>query len=341
MIRSSAPLVCNEGKSIVAVFLSGIALSRTNFVSGVYGCVVSCQSTLKLLKCGCYRFMLVKWMKCKSGGKSIMSLSMAELPDGREIHCVNDYEVGFGWHEIVSDDLIERGLDLPADGTYLDVGANIGLFCLRLRDLCPDARIFAFEPMPAAFGALRSNTEKIGGAIQASCLALGDKTGTAQFDHYPALSALSTGDSSVGEKLADGLKKLLFGQGASEDIRAIIDSTGAHERLDDDAFIERLFKKETVTVEVDTLDSVATRFGLDRIDLLKIDTEGQERPVLDGIGEDLWPRIRQLLVEVHRGADELTTIRGELEERGYKTTVEDHPMAQGGAPVFHIYARRS
>ena len=32
------------------------------------------------------------------------------LPDGRIVHCVNDYEVGFGWHEIVSDDVTRHGL---------------------------------------------------------------------------------------------------------------------------------------------------------------------------------------------------------------------------------------
>ena len=26
--------------------------------------------------------------------------------------------------------------------------------------------------------------------------------------------------------------------------------------------------------------------------------------------------------------------------RGFETVTEDHPMAQGGAPVFHIYAHR-
>ena len=53
--------------------------------------------------------------------------AVATLPDGRRVHCVNAYEVGFGWHEIVSDDLTRRGLSLPADGTSVDVGANIGL----------------------------------------------------------------------------------------------------------------------------------------------------------------------------------------------------------------------
>jgi len=270
-----------------------------------------------------------------------MSPETTTLPDGRAIACVNAYEVGFGWHEIVSDDLTARGLDLPRDGTFVDVGANIGLFCLRLRDLCPDARILAFEPMPAAFGALAWNAERMGGRVEAARMAMGAAPGQLAFDHYPALSALSTGDSQTGHHLAEGLKALLFGNGASADIRAIVDKTRAHERLDDEAFKERLFRSETVIAEVDTLDNAMRSRGVADIDLLKIDTEGQERAVLDGIGAAQWPRIRQLLVEVHRGPEELREIREDLEARGYATVVEDHPMAQGGAPVFHIYARRA
>jgi FkbM family methyltransferase len=263
-----------------------------------------------------------------------------KISDGRTVHCVNAYEVGFGWHEIVSDDVTQHGLKLPPDGTYVDVGANIGLFCLRLRDLCPAARIYAFEPMPAAFEALQNNAASMGGFVEVSRLALGAVPGQATFDHYPALSALSTGNAEVGKTLSDGLRNLLFGQGASEEIRAIIDSTGAHEKLDDEAFIDRLFQSEPVVADVDTLNNVVERCAIETIDLLKIDTEGQERPVLDGIGEALWPQIKQLLVEVHRGAEELQTIRAELEGRGYSTVTQDHPMAEGGAPVFHIYAHR-
>ena len=266
--------------------------------------------------------------------------ALATLPDGRSIHCVNDYEVGFGWHEIVSDDLTQHGLALPADGTYVDVGANIGLFCLRLRDLCPTARLLAFEPMPAAFAALQHNATLMGGPIEVCRMALGATSGQAVFEHYPAISALSTGDPVAGKALADGLRGLLFGEGASAEIRAIIDRTGAHERLDDTAFIDRLFRTEPVTAEVDTLDAVAARHGITSIDLLKIDTEGQERAVLDGIGPALWPRIRQLLVEVHRGEEELGSFLAELDGYGYRSVVESHPMAQGGAPVFHIYSHR-
>jgi FkbM family methyltransferase len=266
--------------------------------------------------------------------------SVTTLPDGRSIHCVNAYEVDFGWHEMVSDDLVQHGLSLPADGVYVDVGANIGLFCLRLRDLCPTARIFAFEPMPATFDALQRNAAGLGGSIEVSRMALGAAPGQVVFDHFPALSALSTADPAVGKTLANGLRGLLFGQGGSAEIRAIIDRTGAHERLDDDTFIDQLFRTEAVTAQVDTLDNVAARYGIEAIDLLKIDTEGQERAVLDGIGAALWPRIRQLLIEVHRGPEELSSFLAELEGHGYHCVVQTHPMAEGGAPVFHIYARR-
>ena len=61
---------------------------------------------------------------------------LATLPDGRQIHCVNTYEVDFSVHEIFNDDLQRHGIELPADGVFLDVGANIGLFALhrRLKD---------------------------------------------------------------------------------------------------------------------------------------------------------------------------------------------------------------
>jgi len=262
------------------------------------------------------------------------------LPDGREISCVNDYEVAFNWHEIISDDLTAQGLALPPRGTYIDIGANIGLFCLNLRDLCPTARIYAFEPMPAPFKALRENAERIGGDIEVFRKALGATPGEMSFDFYPAITALSTADTATGEALADGLRELLFNNTGAEEIRAIVERTVAPEMLDDDSFAERLFRKETVTARVDTLDNVVAQHGIGTIDLLKIDTEGHEQAVLDGIDRTLWPRIRQLLIEIHRGPEERDRVSADLENRGYELTIKNHPMAQGGASVSHIYAHR-
>jgi len=263
--------------------------------------------------------------------------SMATLSDGRNIHCVNAYEVAFGWHEISSDDLRARGLTFPP-GTYVDVGANIGLFCIRLRDLCPEAKILAYEPMPAAFAALERNAADLDGDIRTIPLALGAAPGNVTFEQFPGLTALSTANHAVGERLAGGIRSLLSSQG-SADIRAILDRTGAYDRMDDAGFVDQLLTAETITATVDTLARQAEAQGIEQIELLKIDTEGSERAVLDGVGP-LWPRIRQLMIEVHGGADERDAIAAELRERGYRVSADDHPMSEDGAAVFHLYAHR-
>lgn len=270
-----------------------------------------------------------------------MVLSTATLPDGRSVHCVNAYEVDFSWHEIFADDLTAHGLSLPQDGVYVDVGANIGLFALYLNDLCPNARLIAYEPMPASFAALERNIEKMGGRAHAFQMALGAAAGELEFDYYPGISALSTANSAAGDVLSGGLKNLLFSNGASADVRAILDRSGASERMGDEEFIAQLFRVERVRAAVDTLSNQADLHGLGPIDLVKIDTEGAEKDVLAGISDALWPRIRQMLVEVHLGRDETDAIAADLGALGYRTSIGSHPLAEGGAPVFHVYAARS
>ncbi len=60
----------------------------------------------------------------------------------------------------------------------------------------------------------------------------------------------------------------------------------------------RLFRKR-VTCRLRTLSEVIESEGVTRIDLLKVDVEGAEAAVLDGCAEKDWPRIRQVVVEVH------------------------------------------
>ena len=264
----------------------------------------------------------------------------ATLPDGRTILCVNPYEVDFSVHEIFSEDFAAHGIDLPADGIYFDVGANIGLFAIYLRDRCPAGRIFAYEPMPAAFAALAGNAAALTPPAEAIPLGLGRAPGTLEFDYFPGISALSTANRAVGEKLSAGLKSVLAGSGASEAVREIVERTGAKERLAEGEFLDDLFRTESVTAEIDTLSNQLAARGLAEIDLLKIDTEGAEKEVLAGIAESDWPKIRQLLVEVHLGRDETEAIEAALKRRGYRTSIGGHPLSQGGAPVFHIYATR-
>ncbi|WP_170294672.1 FkbM family methyltransferase [Roseospira navarrensis] len=269
-----------------------------------------------------------------------MTLQTAVLPDGRTISCVNTYEVAFAAHEIFSDDLTAHRVTLPAAGVFLDIGANIGLFALRLRDKCPQARIIAFECIPAIYRALEANAAALDPPIEAVNLGLWDRPGTLVFDYFPGVAALSTARPEVGRTLADGLRALLSGQGVADDVRALIEHTGADAARDDPAFLDHLFRTEPVTARVDTLSNQIAVLGLDRVDLLKIDVEGAERTVLAGLSDQDWPKVRQLVVEAHQGEDDTLALAADLRARGYRATIGGHPLSQGGAPVFHVYATR-
>lgn len=267
-------------------------------------------------------------------------MQSATLPDGRNVFCVNAYEVDFGAHEIFTEDLTAHGLSLPADGTYLDVGANIGLFSIYLRDHCPAARIVAFEPMPAVFAPLAANMAALAPPAQAVQLALGAQAGWAEFDYFPGVAALSTQNRAVGQTMAAGLRQLLGGGAADGGVQDVLERTGATQVAADGAFLDDLLRPETVRAQVDTLSAQMAALGIDAVDLLKIDTEGAEREVLAGLAEADWPKIRQLLIEVHLGADVTETMAAELRGRGFRTSIGSHPLSQGGAAVFHIYAAR-
>lgn len=260
------------------------------------------------------------------------------LPDGRPIHCVNAYEVDFSVHEIFNDDLARHGIELPPDGIFLDVGANIGLFSLHLLDLCPAAQVYAYEPMPEAFAALERN---LAGKGQAFAMGLGATPGEIEFEYFPGITALSSSHGAVREELVKGMREILFGAPADQEVAELLEKTGASERsVANPASLESLFSSRTVRASIDTLANQIEKHGLSRIDLLKIDTEGAEKDVLAGLSEANWNLVRQLVVEVHLGRAETDLMQQQIAARGFHTTIGHHPLANAVMPVFHIYAKR-
>ena len=85
------------------------------------------------------------------------------LPNGAEIAHLNRRETDYVYREIFEDQCyLRHGITLGEAATVIDIGANIGLFSLFVRSRCPSASVFAFEPSPAAFRALRANCEATG-----------------------------------------------------------------------------------------------------------------------------------------------------------------------------------
>lgn len=148
---------------------------------------------------------------------------------------------------------------IPQGGVVLDVGANLGTFCLNLAVRRPDLAFHALEPVAATCAWLRANVRRNGAdaRVRVHRLALAERAGTMEM----------TCTRYTNNRLVPG-RGALAGEGPRE------------------------------TVEVGTLDAFAAREGTGRVALLKLDVEGAELLVLRG-GRDLLRRDRpDLLVEV-------------------------------------------
>lgn len=78
---------------------------------------------------------------------------------------------------------LERMVLQRPGGTYVDVGANIGLASLLISELAPSAKVIAFEPIPKTFEYLVENIRRNGceAKISAHRVAVGRQSGSIRF----------------------------------------------------------------------------------------------------------------------------------------------------------------
>jgi FkbM family methyltransferase len=183
--------------------------------------------------------------------------------------------------------------------TAIDVGANWGYFTLVCAHLVgPRGGVVALEPHPRLAPTLRDNVRS-NDLLQVRVLELGAAaaTGVASFTDYP------------GEGSNRGLSRMT--EGAERG-----DFSGVTVALDD--LLDQIVKAQT---------------GLHRpgvVDLVKIDVEGAEHEVLDGMGRGLAAgRYRYVLLECHphalaRRGVSLESCVGPLNASGYTGWLIDH-----------------
>lgn len=142
-------------------------------------------------------------------------------------------------------DLVDKiGLN---PSTIFDIGANIGQTVDFYRDIYPKARILSFEPIPKTFEKLKNHCQ---GKSNVEChnLAFGENRETMSIQ-------VVKDETSVLNSLNDSFQNNL--------------------KSDTESY-------ETVDIKVETLDDFVFEKNIGQIDLLKIDTEGYEIPVLKG-----------------------------------------------------------
>jgi FkbM family methyltransferase len=243
-------------------------------------------------------------------------LKKVQLANGLEIFEINSYETDFLYEEIfVQETYATYDLRIPHGGVVLDIGANIGMFGLYISRKFPGARIFCFEPAPHCLERLRMNLASLGETVQIFATALGDTTGEIEFSYYPRYSIMS----GMFANEQDDVQLLKAGARTQFERKY---GSAPNERALQVLVNSRLGDRQSFRCPITTVSKILAAEKIDRIALVKIDVERAEHAVLAGIDEVDWPRIDQVVVEVHdQGAQEHESVADMLKQRGYNTSL--------------------
>jgi FkbM family methyltransferase len=230
-------------------------------------------------------------------------------------------EAHYLYHEIFTHD--DYLLDLPTlrpNAVVVDAGANIGMFALRIIRACPAAQLTVVEPVPATCSLLRANLAGIAaGEVRVFETALGEHPGRTVLTAYEHLSANST--SRPQEKPAQWVAEM---RGMQEDPR----------------LADEMLSTSQVEADVVRLSTLLPE-PPSRIDLVKIDVEGAELEVLQGIDDHDWPRIDAVVVEVHDVGGRLSMIERLLLRYGFSCTVRVPAMMSPDLRHHIVTAQRA
>jgi FkbM family methyltransferase len=182
----------------------------------------------------------------------------------------------------VKEEYLGGTLSLDNCRYVVDVGANIGIFTLFAKLRNPAVVVHAFEPIKATYDVLLKNIELHGltDVYPHNC-ALGNVDGTERrLTFYPNAAGITTAYPESKEALKRHLTEVL----GQETANYIFHAPQVH------------------NVQTRTLSALLDEAVIPAIDLLKIDVEGDELAVLQGIAPQHYPLVRQISAEVHSDA---------------------------------------
>jgi FkbM family methyltransferase len=238
---------------------------------------------------------------------------LVEVDDGLQVYSPSAVDARFLYREIFTFNGY-GDIALPDRPFVIDVGANIGLFLLKVKRAVPDAEVLAFEPMPDLAEAVRANVAHHGlTGVTLHEVALGaERQSDVPFTYYPMLPSSSTRFPEKQERLKEVMGRTFPAR-----------------------VVERMYRGRALTREVARLSDYLD----DRpVDLLKVDTSGSELEVLDGIDAAHWPLLREIVLDVQDQNGRVAAICDRLTAAGMQPRVRPAPMAEGDGLNFLIHA---
>lgn len=256
------------------------------------------------------------------------------LPNNMAIAHLNKNETDFLYKEVFEKNAyLKHGIVINDNDCVFDVGSNIGLFSLYASEAAKNVKIYAFEPNPYVFELLQINTSLYDITAKIFDCGLSRKSQSTTFTFYPKISFLSGlyADSSEEIELVESYirKNEVPGIKQPHEYKKLV-----HELLED-----RLQSKE-LKVQLHTLSEIIKSNQIYQIDLLKINVEKAEHDVLAGITEHDWPKINQVVLELHDIDNRLTDTLTLFEQHGFNVTKEHDWSLEKESNVYYLYATR-
>ncbi|MER5845060.1 FkbM family methyltransferase [Streptomyces prasinus] len=254
------------------------------------------------------------------------------LPNGLTVHHQNEAETRHFYEDIFDHRVYAKnGISLRGGDTVVDVGGNIGLFTLFAHYEAQNVRVFTFEPAPPMFELLSRNVEEHGVDAKLFNIGISDTEAEARFTFYPRSSGMSSFHPDEEEE-KHNLRTIIANQRTTDaETRRL--SAYAEELMD------VRFEAIEYTARLRPLSAVIHEQGIERIDLIKIDVQKSERQVIDGIADEDWPKIRQMVLEAHDADGEVERLSKLLEDRGFTVTAEQDELYVG-TDIYNIFAVR-
>jgi FkbM family methyltransferase len=234
------------------------------------------------------------------------------LPNGWLIEEVSRSETNYLYQEIVQEALYFSPQISMREGTVVDVGANIGLFSIFASETWAPRLIIAIEAIPDLRDVLRRNVSSLPEVIVPD-VAAGASDREYDFIYYPEYSMMSgrLADPAEDFALVRQYAEQQLGDSAEPDVMV---------QLDD--MLRPRFEPQHRRVRAVPLHTICAEAGVDTIDLLKVDVEGDELSVLEGLGD---VRLRHAVVEVDARRSSVQAVRSALESRKLKVEAVTAP----------------
>jgi 31-O-methyltransferase len=218
---------------------------------------------------------------------------------------------------------LRHGVSVGPGDVVVDVGANVGVAAVFFATICGARRVHCFEPVAPTAEILRANARSAP-ACTVHEQALGRTSGTTSIAYYPQANAMS--GLYVDPRRDRALvRQVLLNHG--------LDAAEADGRL------AGRYEPEMLSCEMRTVSSALVEHEIDRVDLLKIDVERSELDVLAGIEDADWPKIRQVVMEIHDEEGRGDQVIDSLRSHGFRVVCEQE-TAMRKTSVRMLYGTR-